>query len=182
MKKGIVMSVFAGLGKTVVGNIYPNVCDLQSSPYRCDYTDVKDEEYEQLKCAKDRIPHPEWPDNYVSAIKSAIEEYDVVLVPSNQDIRELLSKNNIEFVFVLPSMDSKDMLEKRYRDRGNNEEMIQDVMKNFGLWSRDQKDYPYKIEILPKDQYLKDMLVERGYINKEIKKEVKFYGSCNEVK
>lgn len=29
-----VISVFAGLGKTTVGKKYPNVCDLQSSPYR----------------------------------------------------------------------------------------------------------------------------------------------------
>ena len=35
---GKVISVFAGLGKTTVGNKYSNVCDLQSSPYRCDYS------------------------------------------------------------------------------------------------------------------------------------------------
>ena len=37
---GIVISVFAGLGKTYVGNKYSNVCDLVSSPYRYDYSGI----------------------------------------------------------------------------------------------------------------------------------------------
>ena len=36
-----VISVFAGLGKTTVAKKYPNVCDLRSSIYRCDYSNIK---------------------------------------------------------------------------------------------------------------------------------------------
>ena len=44
---GKVISVFAGLGKTTVGKKYSNVCDLQSSPYRFDYTDICIKDYEK---------------------------------------------------------------------------------------------------------------------------------------
>lgn len=164
MKKGKIISVFAGLGKTTVGNIFSNAFDLQSSTYRCDYTNIHEDDYENMKCAEGRVSNPDWPENYLAAIKEAKEKYDIVLVPSNIDIREMLIKNNIDFVFVLPSLDARDMLIKRYQFRGNNEDMIKNAMLDFDNWSRDQKDYPYKIEILPENQYLKDMLVERGYL------------------
>ena len=44
-----IFSVFSGLGKTFVGNKYQNVCDLQSSPYRYDYSSVSKGEYEKIK-------------------------------------------------------------------------------------------------------------------------------------
>ena len=46
--KGKVISVFAGLGKTTVGKKYSNVCDLQSSPYRCDYSLIDKNDYVAL--------------------------------------------------------------------------------------------------------------------------------------
>lgn len=161
-----VISVFAGLGKTTVGNKYPNVCDLQSSPYRCDYSNIKKEDYEKMKYDNSRIINPDWPNNYLKAILDAKEKYELVLVPSSLDVRDLLVENNIEFLFVLPDYDSKDILLKRYKDRNNNIDMINDVMNNFDTWSRNQEDYSYPIEILEKDKYLEDLLLELGFIKK----------------
>lgn len=159
-----VISVFAGLGKTTVGNKYDNVCDLQSSPFRCDYSNIKKENYEKMKYNSSRIANPEWPNNYLKAIIDAVEKYDIVLVPSSLDVRKLLLKNDIEFLFILPSYDYRDILLERYRKRGNNLEMINDVMYNFDNWSRNQQDYKYPIAILNKDKYLEDLLLELGYL------------------
>ena len=104
--RGKVISVFAGLGKTTVSKKYSNVCDLQSSPYRCDYSKVSKADYEKMKCSSSRIPNPEWPNNYLNAVLKAQKEYDIVLVPSSVDIRELLVNNNIDFMLVLPNKDS----------------------------------------------------------------------------
>ena len=98
--------------------------------------------------------------NYVKAIKEAIEKYDLVLVPFNLDVRSLLMENNIPFMFVLPSLDSKDMLYQRYIDRGNSKDLIRNVMGYFYTWSRNQDDYHYPIVILKKEQYLEDLLKE----------------------
>lgn len=155
-----VISVFAGLGKTTVSKKYPNVCDLRSSTYRCDYSNIKEEDYEKMKCVKTRIPNPNWPNNYLEAIKDVMKKYDLILVPSNLDIRNLLLENHIPFMFVLPSVDSKDMLFQRYQDRGNSQDLIQDVMNYFDTWSRNQEDYSYPIKILEKNQYLEDLLIQ----------------------
>lgn len=159
---GKVISVFAGLGKTTVGNKYKNVLDLRSSVYRCDYSNIKEEDYEKMKCSKSRIPNPNWPTNYLEAILKAKEKYDLILVPSNLDIRELLIENNIDFIFVLPekTKEARDELIKRYKNRGNSNELITQVMCYFDTWSRNQDDYDYHIEILKKGQYLEELLIE----------------------
>lgn len=94
-----VISVFAGLGKTTIGNKYSNVCDLQSSPYRYDYSNIEKKDYEKMKSNLSRIVNTEWPKNYLKAIIEKINMYDLVLVPSNIDIRQLLIDNHIEFLF-----------------------------------------------------------------------------------
>lgn len=159
-----VISVFAGLGKTTVGNKYSNVCDLQSSPYRCDYSNISEKDYEKMKYVKSRISNPDWPINYLKAIKEATKKYDVVLVPSNPDIRNLLLDNNIDFLFVLPSIDSREILYERYKARGNSQELIDTVMNYFDNWSRNQKDYNYPIVVLDKNKYLEDLLLELKFL------------------
>ena len=95
-----VISVFAGCGKTTVGEKYSNVCDLRSSTYRCDYSNIKKKKKKKMKCVKERIPNPDWPNNYLNALKEAINKYDLVLVPSNEDIRNLLLENHIPFLII----------------------------------------------------------------------------------
>lgn len=158
------MSVFAGLGKTTVGNKYSNVCDLQSSPYRYDYTNIDINDYEKMKNNDSLIVNKKWPSNYIKAIKEAQKKYDIILVPSNLDIRKILVENNMDFIFILPNMDMREILKKRYEDRNNNENMINEVMNYFDTWSRDQNNYKYKIEILSKNKYLEDFLLEKGYL------------------
>lgn len=162
-----VISVFAGLGKTTVGNKYENVCDLQSSPFRCDYSKIDPKDYEKMKYNKSRLKNPEWPNNYLKAMKESMDKYDLVLVPSSLDVRELLIKNNIKFLFVLPPKDNKTrkMLLERYQMRGNSKSLITDVMNNFDNWSRSEKDYDYPIAILESDKYLEDLLIDLNLIN-----------------
>lgn len=162
-----VISVFAGLGKTYVGNKYANVCDLQSSPYRYDYTNISEADYEKMKYDSNMSIHPKWPQNYIQALKEAMIKYDLILVPSNEDIRGILQENHIEFLFVLPSVDSRKILEERYRNRGNNAILIDSVLSYFDSWSRDQKDYSYPICILEKDKYLEDLLKELKLLKEE---------------
>lgn len=159
-----VISVFAGLGKTTVGEKYPNVCDLQSSPYRYDYSYIDKKDYEKMKFNNSRIKCTNWPNNYLCALKKAMKEYDLVLVPANLDVRELLYKNRIEFLFILPDYDYWETLLERYKSRGNTPVMINNVVNDFNSWSRNQKDYNYKIEIINKDKYLEDLLLDLGYL------------------
>ena len=160
---GIVISVFAGLGKTYVGNKYSNVCDLVSSPYRYDYSGIDKKDYEKKKCDSSQIPNSQWPNNYLNAIIDARKKYDIVLVPSSLDVRELLLSNHIDFFFVLPSsdLDYREILINRYKKRENNNNLILEVMSYFDNWSREQNDYSYPIFVLDKEQFLEDFLLEK---------------------
>lgn len=155
-----VISAFAGLGKTTVGNKYYNVCDLQSSPYKYDYSNIDKRDYEKMKCVETRNMNQLWPTNYLNALKIAMKKYDIVFVPANDDVRQLLLDNNIKFLFVLPSIDSRKILYKRYLDRNNNKKMIENALQDFDNWSRKEDDYPYPIAILEKNKYLEDLLLE----------------------
>lgn len=42
--------------------------------------------------------------------------------------------------------------------------LIHEVTNYFDTWSRNQKDYNYKIEIINKDKYLEDLLLDLGYL------------------
>lgn len=160
-----VFSVFAGLGKTYVGKKYPKVLDLQSNPYRFDYTNIKKEDYEKLKSTSNRKVNTNWPNNFINMIKESINKYDVILVASSPDIRELLEQNNIQYTFVLPSRDSKETLLERYKKRGNSKELINQVMGYFDTWSYKEEDYNCPLVILNKDKYLEDYLKEERLID-----------------
>lgn len=164
-----VISVFAGLGKSFLGKKYKNVCDLRSSSYRYDYSSIKEKEFEKLKCLDTLKVNSKWPSNYIDDLKNAIQNYDIVLVPSNEDIRNLLIENHIEFIFVLPSVDSREILLERYKKRGNNQKMIKEVMNYFDKWSRKQEDYSYPIYILNKNEYLEDLLKKLKFIEQGVK-------------
>lgn len=121
-----------------------------------------------MKCNSTRISNPEWPNNYLKAIIEKINMYDLILVPSSIDVRQLLKDNNIEFLFVLPDTDdeTRKMLLQRYKQRENNDALIKEVMNNFDTWSRNQEDYDYPIIILDKNKYLEDLLLDLGFLHK----------------
>ena len=159
-----VFSVFARLGKTYVGKKYPNVLDLQSSPCRYDYTNVRKEDYEKIKEKPNRKVNSNWPNNFIDAIKEASNKYDIILVSSSPDIRELLEQNDIDYTFILPSKDSREILLERYKKRENGKELINLVMGYFDTWSYKKEDYNCPLVILDKDKYLEDYLKDEKLI------------------
>ena len=72
-KSGIVISAFSGLGKTTIERKYKNICDLATSQYRYDFSNVKEEDYEKLKEDKDNKVNKNWPNNYIEALKKQLE-------------------------------------------------------------------------------------------------------------
>lgn len=167
-KKGIVISAFAGIGKTTVGKKYENICDLATSKYRYDFSNVKQDDFEKLKENKDNKINVEWPNNYINVLKKAIMDFDIVLVPVSLDVRKLLEENNIEYILVIPNKNKKirDRLIKTFEERENNKNLINNVLEYFDNWSRNPEDYTCKLEIINDDEYLENFLIRKRYINK----------------
>lgn len=86
----------------------------------------------------------------------------IILVPADEEVRQLLLLENISFVFVLPSFDSKDNLVERYKERGNSEKFIQRAIQNLIDWHH--LHYKYETIILKKNEYLEDYLLREKLI------------------
>lgn len=123
MKNGIVIAGFSGIGKTTISKKYSNIIDLDSAEYAYDDSSILNIPFEKRKGMR-RKPNRNWPQNYINAIKKAVEKFDIVLVWDRQDIVKEYLKNDIEFSLCYP--DEKDLVFyiDRFKSRGNSEEYI----------------------------------------------------------
>lgn len=85
MRKKIVFVDFSNIGKTELDKKYSNVIDLDSAKYDYDNTSVQHLSLEKSK-GHARPTNVKWPNNYISAIKKVILNYDIVLVEVFEDI------------------------------------------------------------------------------------------------
>lgn len=133
-QKTLIIAGYAGVGKSVLGNKYQNVLDLESSPYRWDYSNV-DIDHEKLKGAKGRTPNKNYPQNYIDAIEKAKSEYDVICVWMHFDHAiPVYVENNIDFVLCFPSLEAIEEYKNKYVERGNTKEFADhliEIMKKF---------------------------------------------------
>lgn len=157
-----IICAFAGLGKTYLSQKYSNVIDfdLQKFKYICNENITNFEKYKGLN---NKIINKEWPQNYMKKLKEIMSKDKIILVPADEEVRQLLVLENISFVFVLPSLDSKDNLVERYIERGNSEDFIQRAILNLIDWHH--LKYKYKTIILKKNEYLEDYLLRENLIN-----------------
>jgi len=170
MKKGIIISAFAGLGKTTLGNKYSNVIDLESTNYHWIF-DIKERttlNSEELKGIKQRQLNPEWPSNYIRAIQKYQNEYDIVLITASKQIRDILCEKGIDFTFAFPTPDSLDEIIELCARRNNNEQFIQGVKNAFYTWQSELPEYPYKTIFVNKSEYLEYILNRNKMLNNEI--------------
>ena len=84
-KNGIIISGFGGVGKTELAKKYKNVIDLESSPYKYNYSGIDKLDFEQIKGKEGRKLNSNYPENYIKAIKQAVQKYDIVCVRYNAD-------------------------------------------------------------------------------------------------
>ncbi len=165
MSKGIIIAGFGAIGKTTLGKKYDNVIDLESGYYQWDNTGFEHIPYELRKGKKERPKNPKWPTNYYNAILKAKEKYDVVLTSMHWNLLDFFEENNIEYYLAYPTLDSEKVLEKRCRDRGNNNIFTNKLKINLYDWDVKRKKYhPKELLLINKDEYLEDTLKRKNII------------------
>lgn len=170
MSKGIIIAGFGGVGKTELAKKYENVIDLESIFWKWQYNE-KYTNIEEYKSCKNKIPNPDFPQNYIEAIKENQKKYDIVLTAYNTIIYEALKENKVSFLLCYPEKTAKDIYIERYRKRGNNERFIN---KNIESFEREIDAIEKRIEakiVLHGNETLEDYLIKNAYYLKKYKEE-----------
>lgn len=158
MKDTKIISAFPGTGKTYCYNKYKNtdikILDSDSS----EFSWIKDKDGNNTK-----ERNPKFPNNYIEHIKENIGKVDIIFVSSHDIVRKALKDNDINYILVYPCVHYKDIYIDRYIKRGNNENFINFIDKNFEKFinEMDNETFPYKI-ILTGKETINDIL-ENGY-------------------
>lgn len=183
--KSIIISAFPGTGKSYLTNNAKEFSvpilgtervtrfklhDSDSSKYSWIY-DAEGNKTDQRD--------PAFPDNYIEHIwaitKEDIEEdTNIIFVSSHESVREALVKAGFCFYIVRPDSDLIDQYCKNYRERGNDENFINLINKNWNQWLKDidefHKTYIEQVTLveLKRDAYMEQAvkaLAETDFIN-----------------
>lgn len=158
MSKGIVISGFAGIGKTNFSKENSNSIDLESGIFQ--YNIDPKLNYEKQKGSLNRQIDPNWLENYVKAIKQAKEKFDYIFIAQFPELLNELLKQNIDFIIVCPNKSLKNEYKKRFEQRGNQKIWIDKMLKNWDVFISGNKNFAEQNNIkyieLKENQYIKD--------------------------
>lgn len=159
---GYVIYAFAGLGKTTFCKSNKDCIDLEESEFRY-LDDIKGENNK----GKEKIINKNFPNNYFSAIKESLNKYKYVFVSYNA--LQYCIENNIEYSIILPKIKDKEFYIRRYIDRNNPEEFINNLIINYENYiNKEKKDkFAEHIIFLDKDEYLPDGIIKLEKLKNE---------------
>jgi len=157
-QQGTVVAAFSGTGKTFVAARYPNVLELDVGTFRFIDDAPADIPFEARKAMKSYEINPKWPKNYIDALRSGLKSYQMVLTVHTPELDDF----GVEYARFVPKESAWDILEQRFRDRGNPERFIQIQKLRF----QDEKQLAeYESNyIIDDNEYLEDALVRCGFL------------------
>ena len=167
---GIIISAFAGVGKSYLGKKYNNILDLESTYYKWLDEGVKKLTEEERKGNKNRTLNPRWPKNYIDEIIRQKDNYDIVLIQlshvrlKNEEIFKYFNEKNINYYVARPKLSGWKYIEKRLKARGNTEDFISQVKDNFNVFINEFSKPDYNQIIIEDGEFLEDALIKGGYI------------------
>ena len=155
----MIIAAYAGTGKTTFAKLYPEaIIDFVSMPYKYELDD-EDKRGEAGKANPDNIMRDDWPFNYISAIKQALDSDKILLIPSEFLVLDILKGEKIPYVLCYPQRDAKEIYRKRFLDRGNTEEFIEIFIDRWDefIEGLERDSYGQHIVLKP-DQFLSDVI------------------------
>lgn len=157
-----IICTFAGLGKTYLSKKYSNIIDFDIQEFKYIYKQSDLYNIEKLKGTTNKIKNKDWPNNYIVELRKLINQEKIILIPADEEVRKILVSEKINFIFIMPSLDSKEDLITRYKKRGNNHKYIQRAINDLEQWSN--LNYDYETIFLDKAEFLEDWLVKEKII------------------
>lgn len=160
------IAVQSGLGKTYADSKYEEVLDTDKYTLgikynRKQYPDLTDEEFKNVK--KNEVPG--WFDNYSNFVLNLIKKTNkrIILLWLKEDLLNFLHSNgyDIEILIADPKFVSQEVFNRRFLDRGNNEEFCKrfNVEKIYQQYINNRK---FKVYTISAEMYLDDFLIATG--------------------
>ena len=154
----MIIAAFCGTGKSVFAAKNPEkVIDFVCMPYKY-FLDSKGEDGEFCKANPKNVMRPDWPFNYLNAIKDTDSKGKLILIPSESQVLELLRAENIPYVLVYPQREAKDIYHKRFIDRGNSDDFINIFIGNWDYFLDVLEKDPAEHIVLQPHQFLSDAI------------------------
>lgn len=111
----MVICGYAGVGKSYLAHNYPNIIDLESTPFEKDW------------------------DRYFKCGKHYSDQGFLVLLSCHKEIRERVLKMPYdERITIFPYIGDKNLFETRYKERGNTQEFINIQMEHWTEWTSEK--------------------------------------------
>jgi hypothetical protein len=133
-KKAVIISGFAGIGKTTA---YKKLAGKATDSDSSNFSWALNSNGEQIKDEQGKpIRNPNFPANYINHIKQAQSSgnYDYIFVSSHDIVRQALIDNGLQFNLVYPDIERQDEFVQRYKDRGSPAGFINLVKANWKQW------------------------------------------------
>lgn len=156
-RKVHIISGFPGTGKSKAAEMLPGiVIDLESSDFH--WMDHK---------AEVKVQHPEWPSNYIAAIRALAFETDglknyrdllYVVISAHKEILDRLDDLGIDYAVAFPALEAKEEYLQRYVNRGNTPEFIEKLSANYEKFISDLRSHGKPEIVLGAGEYLFDKL------------------------
>ena len=106
---------YAGVGKSTAAKKIKGVVDLESTPFQKDW------------------------ETYARVAKHMSDQGYIVLLSCHKELREELHRIGAEYRVVFPDKNEhKEIYRKRYKDRGNSQEFIDNQMNHWDEWVGDE--------------------------------------------
>lgn len=129
-EKAIVVVAFPGCGKTYAKehNTDLDIADSDSSNFSWKVVDGE------------KVRSEEFPANYINHIKENMDKYDFIFVSSHVAVRKALKENGIDYVAVFPEENAKDEWIKRFENRNDSQEFIDNIFTHWNEWLEEMHD------------------------------------------
>ena len=154
----MIVAAFSGVGKTYFANLHPGTAvDFVCMPFK--YILDPEARYDESSKADPGLDwNPEWPFNYLEALKGQPSN-KIILIPSDWRVLRLLEKEKIPYYLCYPVKRAKKAYRERYIKRGNSREFLRIFIGKWEAFMEGLREDTYGRHIIlrPK-QYLSDVL------------------------
>ena len=154
----MIVAGFSGIGKSYFASLHPDIAiDFVCMPFKY-FLDPEAHYDESSKADPNLDWNPEWPFNYVKALREQPSN-KIILIPSDWRVLDLLEKENTPYYLCYPVKRAKKVYRERYIKRGNSQEFLSVFIGDWKSFMDGLREDTYGRHIVLKPkQYLNDVL------------------------